>query len=160
MERAKCKGPRGAAGVVALAVLALALPSTLLAQTGSIRGEVVDAITLRAIGGAQVEIVDTRRGGLTNTSGQYLLLNVPVGEHQVRVQFIGFGTVTQSVTVTSGETATLDFSLAQSALQLDQIVVTGTAQETQARSVGNTVSTPSTLRRSWKSRRSAPYNNC
>ena len=141
MEQGKCKGPRSGWGVVALATLALALPSALEAQTGSIRGQVVDAITLRAVGGAQVEIVGTVRGGLTNTSGQYLLLNVPVGDHEVRVQFIGFGTVTQSVTVASGETAELDFELAQAALQLDQIVVTGTAQETQARSIGNTVST-------------------
>ncbi len=141
MERRKCREPRHRGGVVALAAIALALPSALEAQTGSIRGQVVDAITQRAIGGAQIEIAGTVRGGLTNTSGQYLLLNVPVGEHEVRVQFIGFGTLMQSVTVVSGETAQLDFQLAQAALQLDQIVVTGTAQETQARSIGNTVST-------------------
>ena len=141
MEQGKNRAPRSGWGVVALATLALALPSALEAQTGSIRGQVVDAITQRAVGGAQIEIVDTRQGGLTNTSGQYLILNVPVGDHEVRVQFIGFGTVTQTVTVTSGEAAVLDFELAQAALQLDQIVVTGTAQETQARSIGNTVST-------------------
>ena len=126
--------------VVALAALVLA-PTVLEAQTGSIRGEVVDAVTQRPIGGAQVEIVDTRQGGLTNTSGQFLVLNVPVGDHEVRIQFIGFATMSQTVSVASGETAVLDFELARAALQLDQIVVTGTAQETQARSVGNTVST-------------------
>ena len=141
MEQGKNRAPRSGWGVVTLATLALAVPSALEAQTGSIRGQVVDAITQRAVGGAQIEIVDTRQGGLTNTSGQYLILNVPVGDHEVRVQFIGFGTVTQTVTVASGEAAQLDFALAQAALQLDQIVVTGTAQETQARSIGNTVST-------------------
>ncbi|MYB06425.1 MAG: carboxypeptidase-like regulatory domain-containing protein [Gemmatimonadetes bacterium] len=134
MERRKGRRPRHGGGVVALAAIVLSLPSALEAQTGSIRGQVVDAITQRAIGGAQIEIVGTVRGGLTNTAGQYLLLNVPVGDHEVQVQFIGFGTLTQSVTVVSGETAQLDFQLAQAALQLDQIVVTGTAQETQARS--------------------------
>lgn len=52
MEQGKCKGPRSGWGVVVLATLALALPSALEAQTGSIRGQVVDAITLRAVGGA------------------------------------------------------------------------------------------------------------
>ena len=141
MEQGKRMGPSQRGGAAVLAVLALTLPSALEAQTGSMRGQVVDAVTQRAVGGAQIEIVDTRQGGLTNTSGQYLILNVPVGEHEVRVQFIGFATVTQTVTVTSGEAAVLDFELSQSALQLDQIVVTGTAQGTQARSVGNTVST-------------------
>jgi len=141
MAQGKRKGPLQRGGAAVLAVLALTLPSALEAQTGSIRGQVVDAVTQRVIGGAQIELVDSRRGGLTNTSGQYLILNVPVGEHDVRVQFIGFATATQTVTVTSGEAAVLDFELSQSALQLDQIVVTGTAQGTEARSVGNTVST-------------------
>lgn len=60
MERGKRKRPCIGRGIVALAALALALPSALEAQTGSIRGQVVDAITLRAVGGAQIEIVDTR----------------------------------------------------------------------------------------------------
>ncbi len=132
---------KGGAAAVVFAALALFLPTAVTAQTGSVRGQVVDAITQRPIGGAQIEIVDSRRGGLTNTSGQYLILNVPVGDHELRVQFVGFGTVTQTVSVASGETAVLDFALSQAALQLDQIVVTGTAQGTQARSVGNTVST-------------------
>ena len=140
MERRTVRRRRGR-GVVALAALALALPTALEAQTGSIRGEVVDVITQRPIGGAQVEIVDSRQGGLTNTSGQFLILNVPVGDHEVRIQFIGFATISQTVSVSSGETAVANFQLAQAALQLDQIVVTGTARETEARSVGNTVST-------------------
>ena len=132
---------KGGAVAVVFAALALFLPTAVTAQTGSLRGQVVDAVTQRPVGGAQIELVDARRGGLTNTSGQYLILNVPVGEHEVRVQFIGFATVTQTVTVTSGEAAVLDFELSQSALQLDQIVVTGTAQGSEARSIGNTVST-------------------
>ena len=141
MERSTRRRPHRGGGVAALAALALALPAALDAQTGSIRGEVVDAITQRPVVGAQVEIVDSRQGGLTNTAGQYLILNVPVGEHEVRIQFIGLATVSQTVTVASGETAVADFALAQAALQLDQIVVTGTAREMEARSVGNTVST-------------------
>ncbi len=53
----------------------------------------------------------------------------------------GYGTQTETASIAGGTSAVLNFELAQSALQLDQIVVTGTAQETQQRSVGNTVST-------------------
>lgn len=141
MERRNGTKTRRWGGVVALAALTLALPAALEAQTGSIRGEVVDAITQRPIVGAQIEIVDSRQGGLTNTSGQYLILNVPVGDHEVRIQFIGFATASQTVSVSSGEAGVANFQLAQAALQLDQIVVTGTARGTEARSVGNTVST-------------------
>ncbi len=140
MEQRTGRKPRWG-GVVALAALTLVIPTALEAQTGSIRGEVVDAVTRRPVAGAQVEIANSRLGGLTTTAGQYLILNVPVGEHEVRIQYIGFATATQTVSVTSGQAATANFELTQAALQLDQIVVTGTAQETEARSVGNTVST-------------------
>ena len=133
--------PGGGLAAVAIVALALILPANVTAQTSSLRGQVVDAITQRPIGGAQIDIVDTRRGGITNASGQYLILNVPVGTHTVRVQFIGFGTATETVDIGSGETAVLNIELTQAALQLDQIVVTGTVQGAQARSVGNTVST-------------------
>ena len=139
------RGRTGAYALAATLSVALlssaALPSSLAAQTGTIRGQVLDAITQRPIAGAQVEIEGTRRGGITNATGQYLLLNVPAGTYSVRVQFIGFRTSSSaSVEVASGGTATVDFQLEQAALQLDQLVVTGTAGETAARSVGNTVS--------------------
>ncbi|MEZ4416316.1 MAG: SusC/RagA family TonB-linked outer membrane protein [Gemmatimonadota bacterium] len=130
---------------VRLCVLALAIAfagsSTAAAQqaTGNIRGQVTDAVTLRPLPGAQVLVVGTGRGGLANSSGQYLVLNVPTGSHVVRVEILGYGTVEQQVTVAAGQTAALDFAMSQQALELDEIVVTGTAGQTQRRAIGNAV---------------------
>jgi TonB-linked SusC/RagA family outer membrane protein len=47
--------------------------------------------------------------------------------------------VQQTVAVTAGETAVLDFRITEQALQLDEIIITGTPGGTQRRAIGNTV---------------------
>jgi len=122
------------------ASLALAVPVAAQQQaTGTIRGQVTDAVTMRPLSGAQVSVPGTGRGALANASGQFLVLNVPVGTFTVRAEIIGYGTADQQVTVVAGEVAQVDFRLSQSALELDAIVVTGTPGQTQKRALGNSV---------------------
>ncbi len=116
---------------------ASAMPTA--AQTGTITGQVVEARTQRPLAGAQVLIAGTGLGTLTNNAGRFMLVNVPAGTATVRVQMLGFGTAEQTVTVVSGETITVNFELAQQAIALDEVVVTGTAGGTQRRAVGNVV---------------------
>ncbi|MDH3223098.1 MAG: SusC/RagA family TonB-linked outer membrane protein [Gemmatimonadota bacterium] len=128
-------------GVLCGAMATMLFAAPLTAQsTGTISGQVIDGVTQRPLVGAQVSLVDGRQGGLTNQSGQFLIVNVPTGEHTVRIEFIGYGSAEQTVQVTAGGTAVADFTMTQSAIQMDAIVVTGTAQQTQKRAVGNTVS--------------------
>lgn len=99
----------------------------------------MDAASGRTLSSAQVSIPGTGRGGLTNADGRFLLLNVPVGERTVQIVLIGYGSQEQSVTVQSGQVSTLTFQLETSALELDEMVVTGTAGGTQRRAIGNVV---------------------
>ena len=45
-----------------------------------------------------------RCGALSQATGRYLLLNVPVGTHTVTAQRIGYKTVTAQITVAAGAT--------------------------------------------------------
>ena len=114
------------------------------AQTGSIRGTAVDANTREPLAGVQVYVPTTTLGTLTNASGAFLLPNVPVGEVAVTAQLIGYGAARREVTVTEGEATTLTLELSQSAIALDEIVVTGAGQATQKKKLGNTVATINT----------------
>ena len=126
--------------VAALSFL-LGVPSAAQQQaTGTIRGQVTDAVTMRPLSGAQISIPGTGRGALANASGQFLILNVPTGTVTVRAELIGYGAVEQEVAVTAGEVAQVDFRMSQAALELDAIVVTGTPGQTQRRAIGNSVS--------------------
>jgi TonB-dependent starch-binding outer membrane protein SusC len=108
--------------------------------TGALRGQVVDAATQRPLVAAQVHIAGTNRGGLTDARGQFLIPAVPVGTQRVQVHLIGYGRGEQTVTVAAEETVTLTFELAQAAVELDAVIVTGTAGATQRRALGNAVS--------------------
>ena len=111
-----------------LALVIGALPFGLAGQqVGTVTGQVIDAATRQPIASAQVLVPGTSRGTLTNSVGRYLLDRVPTGQHEVRVDLIGFAPATRRVTVQAGQPAIVDFELAIAALQLDELVVTGTA---------------------------------
>jgi outer membrane receptor protein involved in Fe transport len=109
------------------------------APTGAVTGMVVDAQSGRPLLDAQVSIPGTGRGALSNSSGRYLILNVPAGQHTVRVDLLGFSGAEQTVTVPADQTVTADFNLSQDAIQLEEIVVTGLGQETERRQLSTSV---------------------
>ena len=120
-----------AAGSVLL-LLALANPAQ--AQEGRITGRVTASGTSLPLAGVQVHLPGTGRGTLTNASGAFVIINVPVGEVTVRAERIGYYPEEQTVTVMAEGTVALNFELSVSAIGLDEIVVTGTAGQSLRRS--------------------------
>lgn len=133
---------RNGAGGLCLAVLAsLAFTAAAAAQTGTVTGQVTDAASGRPLESAQVYIEGTALGTLTNSSGRYLFVNAPAGEHTVIAELVGYRSASETVTVTAGQTSTVDFGLSVTAIQLDQIVVTGTGVATEKKKLGNSIAT-------------------
>jgi hypothetical protein len=69
------------------------------AQTGSIAVRVVDAAGSNPIDQAQVSIIGSNLGGLTNSEGRVTIRNVAAGTHQVRVLRVGYAEQKKPVTV-------------------------------------------------------------
>ncbi|MDH3272041.1 MAG: TonB-dependent receptor [Gemmatimonadota bacterium] len=124
---------------LAIALAGFGLPTEAQAQTGQIVGTVTNAATGAPLGEVQVFVEAQDLGALTRANGRFIVLNVPAGTWDVTAQRIGFGDVTQSVTVAVGGTATVDFALSTQALGLDEIVVTGTAGASTRREMGSTI---------------------
>ncbi|MCG6955173.1 MAG: SusC/RagA family TonB-linked outer membrane protein [Gemmatimonadetes bacterium] len=136
--RATVRGTLGLSCALALGCAMLARPAT-AQETGRVTGQVTSAQNMRPLEGAQVSLEGTGMGGLANSEGRYLILNVPAGTYTVRVTMIGYGTARQQVTVAAGQVTTQDFTLNETALALDEIVVTGTAAAVRAKEVGNSL---------------------
>ena len=127
---------------VAVAISFLALPSLLAAQSsGTIRGHVTDAASGRGLADAQVTVEGTRVGGITNSNGDYSLNAVPAGQRSVTVRRIGYQPVTVKVDVGAGAAATVDAALKVSAVNLSDVVVTGTGTPTERRKIGASIAT-------------------
>lgn len=110
-------------------------------STGSVAGRVSDSATRRALASAQVFIPGTTRGALTDQNGEFVLVNVSPGAATLRVRIVGYGDQEVEVIVSAGETVRTDFQLSQTAISLDEIVVTGTPGGATRRSLGNAIST-------------------
>ncbi len=128
-----------ALGLLALLALTAAAATPALAQTGVVQGQVVDAASMRPLSNVQVLVEGTGIGLLTNSSGRYVLLNVPAGEHTVQATLIGYDPASQTVTVAPGQTATADIQMSSTAISLNEIVVTGVGAETERRALGTSV---------------------
>lgn len=121
----------------ALIALAVASPTLLAAQT--VTGTVRDQATGNPVNAAQVFIEGLDIGSLSQADGQYLIINVPAGTHTLTVQSIGYRSESVEVTVTEDASTVQNFFLASQALQLDELVVTGTAAASRVREIGNSV---------------------
>src|SRR5687767_4554179 len=130
------------ATLVALAVLVFGPPTRSIAaqaQNGTVRGRVTEAGSQRPVNDVQVTVVGTAFGALTSQNGEYTISNVPAGQRTIRLRRLGFNPADRPVTVTAGQTTTLDVTLTQSATQLEQLVVTGTAGAAERKTVGNSI---------------------
>lgn len=126
----------GAVAILAVAVSDLLGPGGLAAQQGAVGGAVVAATSGEPINGVRVSITGTDLVTQTNANGLFRLTRVPAGTHTVTVSSVGYAGQSREVTVTADETMTADFSLEVSAIDLDEIVVTGTAGEVERRKIG------------------------
>ena len=117
-----------------LAFALAALPALATAQErGTVSGRVVNAGTGQPLANVQVSLVGTTLGALTDAQGRFTIRNVPAGPQELRVNRLGFGAADRRITVAPGAATTADFTLSESAIALDEIVVTGTAGATSRR---------------------------
>ncbi|WNJ19239.1 TonB-dependent receptor [Pontibacter sp. G13] len=99
------------------------LVNDLIAQ-GSISGKVADGNGDPIIG-ATVLVQGTQNGALTDESGGYRLQNVAAGDVTVMASFLGFEKKTATATVVNGQNITLNFSLEQGNVTLEEVVMVG-----------------------------------
>jgi len=95
-------------------------------EVGRIEGRLTDRTSKQPVANAQVRVVGTSLGTITDASGFYAINNVPVGTYTLQGRFIGYKpTDSTGVRVTANQTTKVDFSLERSNTVLEAVVVTG-----------------------------------
>ncbi len=121
-----------------LAFLLLAVPATVRGQAGTISGTVTDKATAAPLAGARIQVVGTLIGAVSNPQGVYTIRGVPAGTREIRILMLGYGSVTQTLTIKAAETTTANWALAAVPFQLEEIVTTATGEQL-TRQLGNSV---------------------
>ena len=116
-------------GRIAALLLAgsVALPGALAAQgAGTVRGKVTETDGGAAVASAQVVVVGTRLGAITQPTGEYVITGVPTGQQTIRVMRIGYTPADKEVTVPASGEVRADVSIARAATRLAEVVTTAT----------------------------------
>ena len=126
---------------MSVCLLLLLVNNTAYCQTeyGGVVGSVVDGETGEPLPGANIVVVGSRIGAASDGDGNFVLERVPVGEQTIEAHFLGYRSSRTQVTIRVDEEVTVNFSLRTSALELDDIFVTGQARETRRREIGSSV---------------------
>lgn len=110
--------------IVALFVLCVFVADNLSAQEMAIiKGTVKDARTEEYLPWANVFIKDTPIGSATDNSGRFIIKNTVSGTYTIICSYVGYATVNKTITVSSGKTVILDFSLVPTGFQGEEIVI-------------------------------------
>lgn len=115
--------------IVVGCLLVLSLPSLAWAGvTGKVSGVVVDSATGEPIVGAVIRVAGTDMGAVTDIDGEYFIINLPGGEHDLSVAQMGYEPITKTgVRVLVDLTTPLDFELSQAPVELGHQVVVSAA---------------------------------
>jgi hypothetical protein len=93
-------------------------------EVGRISGHVEDIISEQPLAGVTIQVIGTTLGGVTDTNGDYVIENIPIGNRQVKASAIGYETIQKSdIIVTTGRPVVVNFTLKESAIQLEGVTI-------------------------------------
>lgn len=104
------------------------------AQMGNISGVIRDAATGYRISGATVAIEGRQNITTSNDDGAFLFAEVPIGQHRLRISYVGYQqTMVDGVVVENESETLLEIEIAQIGKEIAEVVVTA------ARSLGSEI---------------------
>ena len=108
----------------ALLLFAFFLSLSSVFSQGIIRGKITNSVNNQPIGFANVLILNTDLGAISDENGNYEIQNVPPGLYNIRASFVGYKSSTQfEIQVTLARPVQLDFNLSEDASELSEVVV-------------------------------------
>jgi hypothetical protein len=114
--------------VLVLASLVLALIGAASVGAGTLSGYVRDTDSGEPLPLVVVALPDLQLGAVANERGYYAIRNVPAGRHAVLTNLIGYGSQSDTVTVTAEQDTRLDLRLQTEAIDLAETVITAERQ--------------------------------
>ncbi len=110
-----------------IGLVCLAAPAS-AQTTGTISGRVGNQATKLFLKGANVNLPSLNKQTITGDIGDFTFIDIPAGDYQLEVSYIGLDSKTVSVHVDAGRQAVAEVNLTSSIYQLDALKVTGTLE--------------------------------
>ncbi|HUI63771.1 MAG TPA: TonB-dependent receptor [Bacteroidota bacterium] len=111
--------------VFAFALLIPLVVTVAVADSGMIKGTVNDQNN-KPVSYAVLVLEGTHLGASSDANGKYVITNLAAKTYNLRASAVGYRAKATSVTVIEGQTVTVDFTLTEDALDMAEVVTTGT----------------------------------
>ncbi len=108
--------------------------SFLHAQDGVVRGTITDENGMY-VPGASVMIQELKKGTVTNFDGEFTLVEIPEGNYDLSIKYLGYQTITKEVNVIAGETASVKIVLNATETTLGTVQIFGSGLSAQAKAL-------------------------
>jgi outer membrane receptor protein involved in Fe transport len=123
---------RNSSVALVLLVLFLLKCSALAGTTGKITGRAVDKASNEPLIGVTLTIEGRSRGGATDATGTYTILNVPPGSYRLKASLLGYGTtVVTDARVIIDQTTNVGFEMSEQAIESGEVVITAERRAVQ-----------------------------
>jgi len=116
---------------IAICILSL-IGNTLLAEnttTSIVKGRVINKITQEPVPFANIAILNSSLGAVTNFDGEFIISNIPLGKYKLTASCVGYKTRSQELILKSTDTNIITFGIEEDFIGLDQVVVTADRNE-------------------------------
>ncbi len=93
--------------------------------TGSVEGTALDQATRSPLVGANIIVINTSLGAVTDPDGKFVIKNIPIGNYSLQFRMLGYATITKTdIIIRSQRTTTVTGELSEQTVESDQVVVT------------------------------------
>ncbi len=92
------------------------------AQTGNIKGIITDENGIY-VPGASVLIQNLKKGSISDFDGNFTIVNIPPGEQQLKVTFLGYDSIEKTVTVIENQTSVVKLVMKPNSTILNEVTI-------------------------------------
>ena len=122
--------------LITLMVLFIFPFAALKAQNGVVTGVILDEVNL-PMPGATIFISEIERGAVTDAKGKFEMVNIPEGNHELMVSFMGYEKHTEKVMVNANTTNSLKIKLQPAVLIGEEVIIMGDRLKGQAKALND-----------------------
>ena len=117
-----------------IALASITFLSTGVYAQGILKGKVIDSENL-SLPGANVVLKGTTVGSVSNQNGEFSILNLASGSYEVEVSYLGYSSITKTVTIIDSKTTVVTIKMSETALEGSEFIVLGDRLKGQAKAL-------------------------
>lgn len=95
------------------------------AQQTGIKGHIYDSQSGQPVIYANIHLLGTKYGGITDLDGYYAITNIPAGEYTIQVTYLGYDTCSAKIKIKNKNLIKKDFFLDYTNIMLQEIAISG-----------------------------------